>query len=95
MVSLNATFRCKQVDILIYKNQVLQILCLKHHTRLAFMDKKPNEIHKNLIPKKFTVATVINSYTIINRPYNWPPFLIASCLNIGDVSSYELIRIRN
>ena len=33
----------KQVDILISKNQVLQILCLKHHvykTSYIIMDKK-------------------------------------------------------
>ena len=58
-----------------------------------FMDKKPNEIHKNLMPMKFTV--VINSYTTINTPYNWSAFLTAFCLNLGYVSLYELIRIRN
>ena len=47
----------KQVDILISKNQVLQIIYLKHHaykTSKIIMEKKPknkpNEIHENLIP---------------------------------------------
>ena len=41
----------EQVDILISKNQVIQIIYLKHHvceTSLIIMDKKPDEIHKNL-----------------------------------------------
>ena len=58
------------------------------------MDKKPDEIHRNLIPSKLTnVQYSINSYTAINTPYDWPAFLAASCLNIGYVSLYELIRI--
>ena len=40
------------------------------------MDKKPNEIHENLIPTKIDNHTFsINSYTTINTPYNWPDFL--------------------
>ena len=35
------------------------------------------------------------SDTTINTHYNWPAFLVASCLNIGYLSSHELIRIRN
>ena len=31
------------------------------------MDKKPNEIHVNLIPE--TIQYSINSYTTINAPY--------------------------
>ena len=62
------------------------------------MDKKPNEIHENLIPQKLITVCVlygINSYTTINTPYNWPAFLAASCLNSGYTSSNALIRIRN
>ena len=61
------------------------------------MDKKPKEIHENLIPVKLTniYTTVLTSYTAINTPYNWPAFIAPSCLNIGYVSSYKLIRIRN
>ena len=45
----------KQVDILISKNQVLQILYLKHHdiklqNKLSWI--KTNKIHENLIPTK-------------------------------------------
>ena len=32
-------------------------------------------------------------YTTINTPYNWQPFLAASCLNIRYSSLNELIRI--
>ena len=38
---------------------------------------------------------LINSYTTINTPYNWPASLTASCLNIGYLSLHKLIRIRN
>ena len=47
----------QQVDILIFKNQVLQIMYLKHHayeTSKVITDKKPNETHKNLNPTKIT-----------------------------------------
>ena len=56
---------CKQVDILISKNQVLQILYLKHHvykTSQIIMDTKLNKIHENLIPLE------INSH--ICMPYS-------------------------
>ena len=49
--------KVKQVDILISKNQALQVLYFKHHvykTSLITMDKKLNEIHKNSIPTKLT-----------------------------------------
>ena len=63
------------------------------------MDKKPNEIHENYdlhkINKHALKYATINSYTTINTAYNWPVFLVTSCLNIGYVSLYELIRIRN
>ena len=34
-------------------------------------------------------------YTTINTPYNSPAFLAASCLNIGYLSLFKLITIRN
>ena len=56
---------------------------------------KPNKIHENLIPARLTATQQsINSYTTINTPYYWPAFLAASCLNIGYMSIYKLIRIR-
>ena len=58
------------------------------------INKKPNEIHENLIPTKFTVQYIYSYTTTINTPYNWPAFLTASCLDIGYVYSCELIRIR-
>ena len=60
------------------------------------MDKKPSEIHENLIPMKINNHTIQQySYTTNNTPYNWPASLAASCLNIGFTSSYALIRICN
>ena len=54
------------------------------------------EIYKKLIPTTLTnIYYSINSYTTIYAPYNWPAFLAISCLNIGYVSSYGLIRIHN
>ena len=62
----------KQVDILISKNQVLQIY-LKH----IKLHKLPwIETHENLIPTKLNNDTVqFYCYnTIVNKniPYNWP-----------------------
>ena len=63
----------QQVDILISKNQALQILYLKHiklHKLLWI------ETHENLIPTKLNNNTVqFYCYiTIVNKniPYNWP-----------------------
>ena len=61
------------VDILISKNQVMQILYLKHIKR----HKLPwIETHKNLIPTKLNNDTVqFYCYVTIankNIPYNWP-----------------------
>ena len=45
----------KEVDILISKNQELQILYLKHHIYIKnFIDKKLNKICENLIPTELT-----------------------------------------
>ena len=60
-----------------------------------FMDKKHNKIYENLIPTKLTNIQYSILYATINTPYNWPAPLAAFCLNIGYVSSYKLIRIRN
>ena len=48
----------KQVDILVSKNQALQILYLKHHDNvykiqfINYHEKETNKIHENLIPTK-------------------------------------------
>ena len=48
------------------------------------MDKKPNEIHENLIPTKINnLATVQQKHLHNNKHkhntiYNWPAFLAAS-----------------
>ena len=62
-----------EVDILISKNQVLQILYLKH----IKLHKLPwIEIHEHLIPTKLNNDTVqfCCYITIVNKniPYNWP-----------------------
>ena len=57
------------------------------------MDKKLNEIHKNLIPTKLTTYHTIQNLTTqqnTNIPYNWLIFL---AVNNGYTSSYALIRI--
>ena len=51
----NRPSECKQVDILISKNQALQMLYLKHimYIKLHILSwKKTNKIHENLIPMK-------------------------------------------
>ena len=51
---------------------------------------------KSFIPTKLTtIPYYMNSFTTTNTPYNWPAFLAASCLNIGYMSSFALIRIHN
>ena len=62
-----------EVDILISKNQVLQILYLKH----IKLHKLPwIEIHENLIPTKLNNDTVkfCCYIKIVNKniPYHWP-----------------------
>ena len=50
-------------------------------------------MHINIIPTKLTnIQYSINSYTIINTPYNWSAFLAAYCFNSGHMSLYELIK---
>ena len=48
------------------------------------MDKKPNEIHENLIPMKYNNLIVqyklIHIITNTNIPHNWPAFIAASYL---------------
>ena len=58
----------KQVDILISKNQALQILYLKH----TMLHKLPwIETHENLISTKLNIYTVQFYYyiTIVNKTY--------------------------
>ena len=72
-MSLISQHAVKQVDILISKNQALQILYLKH----IKLHKLPwIETHESLIPTKLNNNTVqFYCYiTIVNKsiPYNWP-----------------------
>ena len=86
----------KQVDILISKNQVLQICYAWDACKLSSWIRNLTKSTKIWSPQKYSSYVYnFNSYTIINTPYNWPVHLAASCLNIGYVSSYELIRIHN
>ena len=85
-----------KVDILISKNQALQILNTIH-IKLHSRNLPVYEIQENLIPTKINnhVSYSINSYTTIsiNIPYTCQAFLAASCFNSGCVSSYEIIKI--
>ena len=88
----------QQVDILISKNQALQILNTIH-IKLHARNLPVYEIQENLIPTKINnhmhVSYSINSYTTISTsiPYTRQAFLAASCFNSGCVSSYEIIKI--
>ena len=57
------------------------------------MNKKPNEIHKNLIPMKINKHTIHTQqliYLITGKySYQFPSWIV----NSGYTSSYELIRI--
>ena len=68
LVGLSQVLQIKQVDILISKNQALQILYLKHIT----LHKLPwIETHENLISTKLNIYTVQFYYyiTIVNKTY--------------------------
>ena len=77
LCKFNILLKPKQVDILISKNQALQILYLKHIAK-AELHKLPwIETHKNLIPTKLNNDTVqFYCYITYNSkqriPYNWP-----------------------
>ena len=90
----------QQVDILVYKNQALPILYLKHHvykTSYIIMDKKLTKSTKiwslrneQTYPTVQTVTdNIIKHKTYLIR--NWPAFL---AVNNGYTSSYTLVRIR-
>ena len=64
------------------KYYTLNTMYIKLHK--IIMDKKPNEIHKNLIPTK--LSTIQYS----TNCYNWPVFLT---VNTGYTSSYAFIGI--
>ena len=57
------------------------------------MDKKHNEIHKNLIPTKINKHTVYTQQ-VINLIAGQPSYLPSWIVNSGYMSSYEIIRIR-
>ena len=60
----------KQVDILISKNQALQILYLKHIKlhKLATMDRKPRKINPH---KRYCTVLLLYYNSKQNIPYNW------------------------
>ena len=70
MVSMNGfSYNQKQVDILISKNQALQILYLKH---IVFHKLPWIETHENLISTKLNIYYTVQFYyyiTIVNKTY--------------------------
>ena len=94
--ALTLQLKILQVDILISKNQVLQILNTIH-IKLHARNLPVYEIQENLIPTKINnhVSYSINSYTTIsiNIPYTCQAFLAALRFNSGCVFSYEIIKI--
>ena len=62
----------KQVDILISKNQALQILYLKHiklHKLAATMDRNPRKFNPH---KRYCTVLLLYYNSKQNIPYNWP-----------------------
>ena len=61
----------KQVDILISKNQALQILYLKHIKlhKLATMDRNPRKFNPH---KRYCTVLLLYYNSRQNIPYNWP-----------------------
>ena len=62
---------CKQVDILISKNQALQILYLKHIKlhKLATMDRNPRKVNPH---KRYCTVLLLYYNSKQNIPYNLP-----------------------
>ena len=85
----------KQVDILISKNQALQMLYLKHHVYKIIMDKKLTKSKKNCSPQNKqtypAVRTVTDNTIKQNIPYICPGFI---ALDNVITSLCTLIRIR-
>ena len=61
----------QQVDILISKNQAVQILYLKHIKlhKLATMDRNPRKINPH---KRYCTVLLLYYNSKQNIPYNWP-----------------------
>ena len=61
----------KQVDILISKNQALQILYFKHIKlhKLATMDRNPQKFNPH---KRYCTVLLLYYNSKQNIPYNWP-----------------------
>ena len=85
----------RQVDILIFKNQALQIY-FKHNT---YITSWINKIHENLILMEINNHT-IHYYLLHNTNIQYlitchSSYIAACCLNNGSeyIYSYELIRI--
>ena len=61
----------KQVDILISKNQVLQILYLKH-IKLHKLATKDRNLRKFNPHKRYCTVLLLYYNSKQNIPYNWP-----------------------
>ena len=63
--------KMEQVDILISKNQALQILYLKHIKlhKLATMDRNPRKFNPH---KRYCTVLLLYYNSKQNIPYNWP-----------------------
>ena len=61
----------KQVDILISKNQALQILHLKHIKlyKITTMDRNPRKFNPH---KQYCTVLLLYYNSKQNIPYNWP-----------------------
>ena len=70
-LKVKAKGQVKQVDILISKNQALQILYLKHIKlyKLATMDRNPRKFNPH---KLYCTVLLLYYNSKQNIPYNWP-----------------------
>ena len=74
----------KQVNILISKNQALQILYLKHIKlhKLATMDRNPRKFNPH---KRYCTVLLLYYNSKQNIPYNWPTEQILTRI-LGSIS---------
>ena len=79
----------KQVDILISKNQALQIIYLKHIKlhKLATMDSNPRKFNPH---KRYCTVLLLYYNSEQNIPYNWPTEQILTRIISMFLISYAL-----
>ena len=88
-MQLDIHISLQQVDILISKNQALQILYLKHIKlhKLATKDRNPRKFNPH---KRYCTVLLLYYNSKQNIPYNWPTEQILTRILGSFLISYAL-----